>query len=356
MRERLRKLIIRLSPILLESMNISELASQLEISVTTVSRVLSGTAAKYRISQTTSDRVLKAADRYDVRPDALGAGLRKGKLGLIGLLLPDITNPFFSSLARAIERELRDVGLAVLLGDSNEDVDTERDKLSVMLARRLDGLILVPVGAGSVELEKVVNNGSTPVVMVDRIIPGLEVPSVCLDNFSAGRMAVKHLLEAGHRKIGCLRGEPGSFADTERLRGFTAALEEYGVSVNKEIIRGSGYSRESGRSSARFILDQIRRPSALVTLCGQGILSLLEVASEMDVQLPDDLSVVAFDEQPWSSFLKPPLTTIVQPIDELAKQVVSLLLIEVRVVNRSAPRITLQAELRERSSVRCIEH
>ena len=131
----------------------------------------------------------------------------------------------------------------MLLGDSNEDVDTERDKLSVMLARRLDGLILVPVGAGSVELEKVVNNGSTPVVMVDRIIPGLEVPSVCLDNFSAGRMAVKHLLEAGHRKIGCLRGEPGSFADTERLRGFTAALEEYGVSVNKEIIRGSGYSR-----------------------------------------------------------------------------------------------------------------
>lgn len=356
MRERLRKLIIRLSPILLESMNISELASQLEISVTTVSRVLSGTAAKYRISQTTSDRVLEAADRYDVRPDALGAGLRKGKLGLIGLLLPDITNPFFSSLARAIERELRDVGLAVLLGDSNEDVDTERDKLSVMLARRLDGLILVPVGAGSVELEKVVNNGSTPVVMVDRIIPGLEVPSVCLDNFSAGRMAVKHLLEAGHRKIGCLRGEPGSFADTERLRGFTAALEEYGVSVNKEIIRGSGYSRESGISSARFILDPIRRPSALVTLSGQGILSLLEVASEMDVQLPDDLSVVAFDEQPWSSFLKPPLTTIVQPIDELAKQVVSLLLIEVRVVNRSAPRITLQAELRERSSVRCIEH
>ncbi len=333
-------------------MNISELANQLDLSVTTVSRVLSGISAKYRISQSTADRVMRAAEEFDVRPDPLGAGLRKGKLGLIGLLLPDITNPFFSSLARAIERELRDAGMAVLLGDSNEDLATETDQLAVMLGRRLDGLILVPVGVESPELECVVMDRRTPVVTVDRIVPGLSVSSVCLDNFEAGRMAARCLLDAGHKRIGCLRGDPKSFADGERLRGFSDAVEQYGYRVDEEIVRGSGYSRESGVDSVRFILDPSRRPSAIVTLSGQGILSLLEVASEMDVSMPDDLSVVAFDEQPWSSFLKPPLTTIVQPIDELAQQAVKLLLDEGKGRRQRPKKIALRAELQERASVR----
>ncbi len=332
-------------------MNISELASQLDVSVTTVSRVLSGISAKYRISPATAERVMKAAEKYQVKPDPLGAGLRKGKLGLIGLLLPDITNPFFSSLARAIERELREAGMAVLLGDSNEDVATETDQLTVMLGRRLDGLILVPVGVESPELERVVLDRRTPVVTVDRIVPGLSVSSVALDNFEAGRMAAAYLLDAGHKRIGCLRGDPKSFADGERLRGFSAAVEQYGYRVDQEIVRGSGYSRESGIDSVRFILDPTRRPSAIVTLSGQGILSLLEMASEMDVRLPDELSVVAFDEQPWSSFLKPPLTTIVQPIDELARQAVKLLLAEGKAGDQGVRRIALPAGLQERSSV-----
>lgn len=117
--------------------------------------------------------------------------------------------------------------------------------------------------------------------MVDRIMTGLEAPSVCLDNYAAGRIAALHFMNAGHRKIGCLRGEPESFVGTERLRGFTTALKQFGLSVDKEIIRGIGCSRESGVEGARFILDSSRRPSTIITLGSQGILGLLDVLSEM---------------------------------------------------------------------------
>lgn len=135
-------------------MNISELARELGVAVSTVSRVLSGNAEKYRISQKTVVRVQEAAEKFQVTPDPIGAGLRRGKMGIVGLLVPDITNSFFAQLARAIELRLRDSGVAVQLCDSAEDPETENALLEKMLGRRLDGLIVAPVGNSSPTLPK----------------------------------------------------------------------------------------------------------------------------------------------------------------------------------------------------------
>jgi len=307
-------------------MNISELAQHLDISVSTVSRVLSGNAAKYRISQSTVKRVRAAAEKFNAVPDPLGSSLRTGRLSMIGLLVPDITNPFFSELARAIELRLRDSGMAVLLSDSAEDSAIENHLLSTMLARKLDGLIFAPVGTTNDGVAAAIRNSVMPVVTLDRVIPDLNSPSISLDNLHAGKLAAEHLIAAGHRRIACLRGDDDAFPDRERLRGAQQALNAAGCEDDPALFTGDGYSREAGLAGARRLLSLTRPPTAIITLSGQGILGVLQAADEGQIEIPDDLSVVAFDEQPWSAFVNPPLTTVVQPIAEMARLAVTKLL------------------------------
>jgi len=306
-------------------MNISELARHLDLAVSTVSRVLSGSAEKYRISARTVRRVREAAERYQVAPDPLGAGLRRGSLGMVGLLVPDITNPFFSQLARAIELNFRHDDIAVQLCDSAEDAATERHLLRTLLSRRLDGLILAPVGRETEELAEAIRGSAMPLVLIDRPLPDLDLPGIHLDNFEAGRLAAGRLLESGHRRLGCLRGDSASRADQERLAGARRAVEDAGLARDELVVTGSGYSREASLAAARELLDRTSPPTGVLTLSGQGILGVLEVGREMGLRLPDDLSVVAFDEQPWSALVSPPLTTITQPVEAMAEAAVALL-------------------------------
>lgn len=299
-------------------MNISELAQHLNLSPTTVSRALSGNAAKYRISASTAERVKRAAKEFHVAPDLLGTSLRRGKLGMVGLLVPDITNSFFSELARCIELELRQHGMTVQLCDSAEDPETEVKLLRQLLGRRLDGLIIAPVGRTSPQFVQALATSVMPVVMLDRIVPGVSVPTVSLDNAGAGRMAAEYLIERGHRRIACLRGDHESFTDRERFNGVMEALREAGHEVSAAGSAGSGYTQDASLEGARSLLCANPRPDAVVALSGQGILGILAAAEELGIRIPEDLSVVAFDEQPWSAFVNPPMTTIAQPTADMA--------------------------------------
>ena len=328
-------------------MNLSELAKELEISVATVSRVLTGVSEKYRISAKTRDRVMAAAEEFGVVADPLGASLRTGKTGMMGLLVPDITNPYFATMARAVELRLREKGIALMLSDSNEDAATELELIAAMRGRRLDGMILASVGVESERLEKLICGSGFRVVLLDRVLPGLEgkVTGVSLDNYSAGKIAVERLLEVGHRKIGCVRGNPESDADCERLRGVTETL------ANEKLVPqvvGSGYEAERGLQAAKELLSQ-EVPSAVITLTGQAVLAVLQVAQEKGLRVPADLSLVGFDEQPWASFLEAPLTTVVQPVDAMAARAVELVLGDGDSVAE-----TFEAILNERSSVKVV--
>lgn len=306
-------------------MNISELAQHLGVAVSTVSRVLSGNAEKYRISEQTVRRVQEAAEKFQVVPDPLGAGLRRGKLGMIGLLVPDITNPFFSTMARAIELRFRETGIAVQLCDSAEDTDTELLLLTKLLSRRLDGLILAPVGKVSDGLKKAISDSSMPIVLLDRLLPGIDAPSVSLNNRKAGALAAAHLLDAGHRCLGCLRGDPGAVSDRERIEGVQEVLRERGFESDDLVIAGEGYTREESLAGAEKLLSASDRPDAIISLSGQGVLGVLEVSRRLGLSIPSDFSLLAFDEQPWSALMQPPLTTIAQPIEAMAEKAAALL-------------------------------
>ena len=331
-------------------MNISELARELGVAVSTVSRVLSGNAEKYRISQKTVVRVQEAAEKFQVAPDPIGAGLRRGKMGIVGLLVPDITNSFFSQLARAIELRLRDSGVAVQLCDSAEDPETEIALLEKMLGRRLDGLIVAPVGKSSPSLLQKLQSPTMPVVMVDRPLPNLTFTLVSLNNRGAGRLAAERLLQEGHIRIGCLRGDPNSESDQARFEGVREALEENGVDPKTLLSEGAGYSREQSLKAAHSLLSSTKRPTGMITLSGQGILGLLETVREVGLKIPTDLSIVAFDEQPWSPLIDPPLTTISQPVDEMAAQVVEMLKGKLQGLTQEC-HFEFDAKLMDRSSV-----
>ena len=333
-------------------MNISELAQHLDVAVSTVSRVLSGNAQKYRISPKTVERVKKAAAEHQVVPDPLGANLRRGKTGTIGLLVPDITNPFFSQLARVVELKIRDAGMAVQLCDSAEDPDTEVDLLTNLLSRRLDGIILAPVGVSDAHLSKILASSSLPILLLDRAVSSVSIPSISIDNKEAGFLAASHLLTKGHIQIGCLRGDPRSQSDKDRIEGVKKAFSNAGIDLKNLTIAGSGYSREESIEGASAILRSPDRPGAVISLSGQGILGILEIARELSLKIPKDLSVIAFDEQPWSALFTPPLTTISQPIDKMASKTVEILLALIE-DEASVPATSHQfsAEVIERNSV-----
>ena len=281
-------------------MNLSELAKELEISVATVSRVLAGVSEKYRISEKTRDRVMAAAEEFGVVADPIGASLRTGKTGMMGLLVPDITNPYFATMARAVEMRLRERGIALMLSDSNEDSKTEAELIAAMKGRRLDGMILASVGVESERLQKLVCDEKFKVVLLDRVLLGLQdkVKSVSLDNFQAGKLAVDHLMEAGHKKIGCIRGNADSYADCERLRGVTESLAKEWLAPQ---VVGGGYAAESALKAVRELFSQ-SAPTAVITLTGQAVMAVLQVAMEKNLRVPEDLSLIGFDEQPWASF------------------------------------------------------
>lgn len=326
-------------------MNLSELAAHLNLSVTTVSRVLAGSPEKYRISEATTKRVVEAAQKYHAAPNPLGLGLRKGQTGMIGLLVPDITNPFFAQLAREIERELRKSDKAVLLFDSREDVKIERKLLRDMISRRLDGFILAPVGVDTEELRFAVKNENLPVVLMDRLISGVDCTSVSLDNFDAGYKAAHYLIQKGHLRIGCLRGDSRTTVDADRYNGVVAAICEAGLNVDESIVAGKGYSLADGVEASRGILSNVNKPSGVITLNGQGIIALMNVLHDYGVSVPEEISIVAFDDQPWSKFSSPAITTIAQPIGKMARMAVEI------IGNREKESKVFKAELIERASV-----
>ncbi len=332
--------------------SLKRLAANLGISAATVSRVLSGQAARYRISATTGARVLEAARASGVVVDQLARSLRLRRTQSIGLVIPDLSNPFFAQLARQIERHARRHGYSVLIADSEENAGSEAEALTLMLSRRVDGLILAPVGApGSSTALRAL--GARPCVLVDRLLADLDLPAVTSDHRHGAELATQHLIARGHRRIACLQGQPGTFANDERVAGWRLAMAGAGLAAPAELVFGAGYSLEAGVEGARGALRQRPRPTALLALGNVLALGVLQAARDEQVSIPEELSLIAFDDQLWATVTNPPLTIIEQPIEALGRDVLELLLARIAEPGSGAPtRRVLPVRLIERGSVR----
>lgn len=331
---------------------LKQIAEELGISSSTVSRVLNGQARRHRINTDTEAAVRKLAAKLNFSPNQLARSLRLSKTNTIGLVVPDISNPFFASIARSVENEARRQGYSVVLCDTEDRTELKIEVLGLLEGRKVEGLVLVPVGQECAHLKRYERNG-LPVVVVDRWFRELKLPCVASDDYRGALEAVGLLLENGHRTIACIQGLPGTAPNEERVRGYRDALREHGVKVDASLIVGDDFQEQNGYVQTMRLLAERSDVTALWCLNNLISLGALRALNEAGRRVPEDVSVVSFDDPPYAPYLATPMTTVAQQHAEMGREAFRLLFERIGSGQRVKPeRVILPTRLVERKSVR----
>ena len=328
------------------------IAGRIGTSVSTVSRVLNGRARTYRISSETAERILAMAKELNFSPNMLAKGLRLRRSNTIGLVIPDISNPFFAAMTHTVTVEARNRGYSLLLCDTQEDTLREVEAIGLLQNRMIEGLIVLPVGQEGRHFEAF-TSGALPLVLVDRYFPYLRLPYVAADNVLGALQATRHMIERGHRRIACICGLPGSTANDDRVRGYRQALTEAGIAVDERLIAGQSFGSQTGYIETKLMVSRFKDLTAILALSNLIGFGVLQALSEEGISIPERISLVCFDDQPYSAFLATPMTTIRQRHAEMGQLAVKLLFDRIASSTPGEPEgIILPTELIERRSVR----
>lgn len=331
---------------------LKNIADYVGLSVTTISRVLSGQAKRYRISKQTEELICRAAEDLQYTPNELARGLRLKRTHTIGLIIPDISNPFFAFIARSIESNARKAGYSIILCDSLENTKLEIEYLQLLQNRNVDGLIICPVGQESKHLEELYNRG-VPMVVVDRHLPQLKCPHVLSDNYEGTLKAISHFIDNGHIIIGCIQGLHNTSVNEDRVRGYKDAHKMYDIALDNSLIVGDNFGERNGYTSTKLLLNRTSRPTAIFAVSNLISLGALRAISEEGLKIPDDVSLISFDDQPYSDYLCTPMTTVRQQSPEMGEIAIKLLIDEIKTNKHHATNgVILPTKLIIRKSVK----
>jgi LacI family transcriptional regulator len=303
---------------------LKRIADQLDVSMSTVSRVLSGQARRHRISTQTETAVSNLARQFNFVPNQLARGLRLKKTLTIGLVIPDLSNPFFAGIAHQVALGARQHDYSVLLCDSHENIDLEVQALGLLRHRHVEGLVLCPVGTSAAHLEDLVQ-AQLPIVLVDRYFPDLSLPYVAADNLTGAHEGTELLIGNGHRCIACLQGVRGTSPNEFRVRGYQQALARHRLPVDASLIVGDSFGEQSGYIETKLLLRNRKDVTAIFAFSNLLALGALRALAEEHRRIPDDISIIAFDDQPYAAYLATPMTTVAQPFSEMGDVAVKLL-------------------------------
>jgi LacI family transcriptional regulator len=327
---------------------IKDVAAKANVSATTVSHTLNSTRV---VDPGTQERVWAAVRELGYRPNSLARGLRRRETRTIGLVVPDIANPFFADLSRAIEDAGFAQGYSVILGNSDRSDVKEAAYVEVLLAKRVDGLILASASSRPEALRQILLAG-TPVVVLPGELSDVPVDIVMIDDVAAGAVAGEYLVQLGHHRIGCITGPRDTSASAGRVSGFRRSLAASRIDLVPEATIRGDFREHGGRATME---DLIRRDLGLTAvfaandLMAIGALSALRDAGR---KVPDDVSLIGFDGITHGASVMPPLTTVAQPLVELGETAVRVLLDRMREPGAPPRRELLQARLVERQSCR----
>jgi LacI family transcriptional regulator len=323
---------------------IRDVAREAGVSVATVSRVFGGGG----VSAGTRERVLAASERLGYRPNAVARALRMEATRTLGLVIPNVMNPFFTAVARAVEDAARERGYSLILGNTDEDPEKEARYLEVLLEKRVDGIVISPARAASPHLGEIERAG-VPVVFLDRYVAGVEAPVVRADGRRAVDELVGHLAGLGHRRLAIISGPPETVTGGERLESFLAGARRRGVGVPEERVAYGDFRRESGARAMRRLLRLEEPPTAVFAANNLMALGALEELDRAGVRVPEEMSFASFDDVSWFRLLRPPVTAIAQPIRRLGEAAAKMLpeMVEGR---RRPESVVLEAELVVRGS------
>lgn len=327
---------------------ISDVAVRAGVSTATVSRAFNG---KSTVDPALAERVFRAARELDYRPNSLARNLRRQETTVLALIVSDVENPFFTAVARGVEDCALTAGYSVVLCNSDENTDKERRYIDVALQERMAGVVLSPTDP-DVGLRSLRERG-TPVVTVDRTLPGEDVDQVSVDSRTAACEATAHLIDEGYRRIGCLTGPSGVTTARDRLEGHRDALRAAGRDDGPALEWQAGdYRRAGALEQARRFLDGADPPDAVLVANSAMAIGVLEAMRERGLRPGRDVGVVAFDDAPWARALDPALSVVVQPARRIGSEAARLLLDRITRPQRPSERIVLEATLTIRGSSR----
>jgi LacI family transcriptional regulator len=333
------------------AITLNDIAKRSGFSISTVSRVLNKKTKKYRISAEVEQIVLKAAAELNYRPNQLARGLRLKKTQTIGLVAPDISNPFFASIIKTIQTEAHKMGYSLLVCDSDEGMELEIEHTHLLSSKGIDGLIVMPVGQEFAHFQDMINGG-IPVVMLDRSFDGLNASKVVIDNRGGAFEAVEHLIAHGHTRIAIIQGLPDTYTSHGRLQGYLEALAAHGIPSDQSLVVGKDFRKENGYIETKFLLRSAHPPTAIFTTSDLITLGALQAISEEGLDIPAAISLVAFDDLESAEFFRCPITAIAQPKETMGEMAVKLLIDQMRNPGTSETRtIMLKPTLVARTSV-----
>jgi LacI family transcriptional regulator len=326
---------------------IADVAKRAGVSVATAGRALSGHGYA---GKATRQRVLEAAEELGYVPNRIARSLRLRQTKMLGLVIADVENSFYSAIAKNVESVARESGYQVVLCNSSDDPKEEREHLELLEEIRVDGVIITPTPRNRPWLERL-REQDIVIVQIDRKVDRFNADAILVDNERAAAGAVSHLIAAGHTQIGIMTGPLDVTTAKLRLAGYRRAMKEHGIPIRPELIRAGSFRSDHAIKDADALLTAERRPTAIFAANNILAEAILTAMAEMGLMVPKDLSLVAFDDTPWMSMLNPPLTAVRQPVADMARSAAELLLRRLRSGPGEPTTVLFNSELVVRGSV-----
>jgi LacI family transcriptional regulator len=324
--------------------NIKDVAERAGVSATTVSHVVNGTRF---VAKDARARVEEAIAALGFVPSAVARSLKHRATRTFGMLLPNNSNPYFAEVLRGVEDRCFDSGYSLLLGNSDDDPKRQAWYLRTLAEKRIDGLILVSAGAGEVAPLRELK---CPVVMLDRELPGLAVDLVAADHLLGGWLATRHLLDLAHPWVACISGPPGVAPSSQRRAGWKKGLAESRVERREGDLARGDFTPRGGYLAMQALLRRRPRPSAVFVCNDLMAFGALAAVREAGLKVPEDLSIVGYDDIQLAAFSAPTLTTVAQPKRQIGVLAAELLLDRLETGRVEPRRVLLEPELRRRES------
>ena len=330
---------------------IGDVAKRAGVSTATVSRVINDAG---NVNAATRDRIERAIQDLHYVPNVAARSLRSKRTSTIALLVPDITNPFWTTVARGVEDVAQGGGYSVLLCNTDENPTKQLAYLDVVLSQRVDGVIVAPYDADARNLNKL-RDREMPTVIIDRRINGWEVDSVYGDSVGGARALVQHLIRQGHTRIAILTGPPNTSTSEDRVAGYRLALSEANLPIDERLIRRGEYRVASGEQMARQLFDEGLKPTAIFAANNAIAMGVMDALQRRGLRVPQDIALVCFDELPEASRFFPFLTVVAQPAYDMGMNAAQLLISRLDAEVSLQPRqVVLPTRLIKRYS--CGEH
>lgn len=329
---------------------IYDVAKKAGVSTATVSKIINNTGS---ISEKTKLKVQKVMDELQYQPSMIASALKRKSTHTIGLLIPDLSNPIFAEYAKYIEERGQELGFSVIMCNTDSDPDKELRYISLLKQKQVDGII-VAARFKNLKLLKELIKEKFPLALIAQDLPALPIDSVTVDDYLGGYQVTEYLLSLGHRNIGVVA--EGDKSSKERIRGYQQALIDAGLTADENLIVVCDQpTREYARLNAERLLDLEKRPSAIFGCNDLLAIGVMQAAHDRGLVIPNDLSIIGFDNTELSEVVVPSLTTVQQPLKDIGHHVVDLLTQKIEGKSKTTHRVVLLPDLVIRQSTAQVE-